>query len=255
MISDFIVNVQDLGAELPHVNIYPIGDTQFGSAGFDDELYEKWKKRVLADELSRVVVIGDMINNGLKTSKTNSYKERVQPFGQREMLIREFRQLKDKIIGAVTGNHELRSVNLVDLCPLYDAMLFNGIEDCYRENLNATKITLGNQGGNKRVAYVLVLHHGLGGKRAEDIGYQIEGSDVIITGHIHQPKSLFPARLVVDPYNNIVRKVSFKHIVVPSFDTAGYAIQGAYKTQSSNVIPIITLSGKEKNVKVTWEEL
>lgn len=255
MTGDFVVNVQSLDRNLDHVNIYPIGDVQAGSRGFNEELYKKWKKMVLADPNGYVVVVGDMINNGLKTSKTNSYREVMQPFEQREWLIDEMRDLREKVIGAVTGNHELRSVNSVDICPLYDSLLVNGIRDIYRENLNAMKVTFGDKGGGRPVAYIMVLHHGLGGKRAEDFGYQIEGCDVMITGHTHQPKSLFPARLVIDPYNNVVREAPFKHIVVPSFDKAGYSIAGAYKMQSSNVVPIITLNGKEKKVRITWEEL
>ena len=47
-VNDFVVNVQDLGVEMPFVNIYPLGDVQVGSRGFDEGLYKKWKKMVLA---------------------------------------------------------------------------------------------------------------------------------------------------------------------------------------------------------------
>ena len=256
MIGDFIVNTAELSEALDTINIYPVGDTQVGSAGFQEDLWDAWLKMVLADPVGYVVFLGDMVNNGLRNSKTNVYRELMQPFEQKEWLKRQIgRFKKGSFLGAIAGNHEIRSVNESDQCPLYDALCKHDLESVYRENLNAIKVSLGNQGGGKRVSYVVVLHHGLGGKKALDLGYQIEGCDVMITGHNHQPTSLFPARWIIDVHNNIVREAPFKHIVVPSFDKAGYAIRGAYKGQSSRTIPIISLSGKEKKVSIRWEDL
>lgn len=253
MFNDFTLIVHKLDWELPYINIYPIGDLHIGSGQFSRESWDRWKETVMKDEFGRVVIIGDMIDNGLKNSRTDSYHATMQPFDQKRWLTDELRPLKDKIIGAVTGNHELRSGILADVYPLYDVLAKLDLEHLYRMNMGFMKVNLGQRTSDRQCSYTIVLAHGGSKTKTEKFGYAIDGMDVLVTGHIHQPNSAFRSKIVIDTNNEVVRMQDFIHITVPSFQSmGGYALRGMYMPNSSTVFPVLRLDGKEKGVVVSW---
>lgn len=255
MISDFDMIVKKLPETQKYANIYAIGDTQVGSSNFDEKLFMNWRDRVVADPFGLVVLVGDMLNNGLKTSKTNVYREVMHPSEAKKWLAKELAPLSGKIIGAVTGNHEQRSINGSDDCPLYDIMAKLDLEHLYRENLAFIKLNLGLKQKGKQVSYMIGLAHGVGGKKTKAFPYAVEGLDLFITGHTHDPQSAFPARIVPDMHNETVRIVGFTHIIVPSFDTyGGYVARGLFLPQDSTKIPVVILDGSQKKVEVSWKQ-
>lgn len=98
-----------LSGDLDYINIYPIGDLHIGSPQFDVKVWNKWKNMVLNDPNGYVVIIGDMMDNGLEKSKTNTFEATIQPFQQKKWLTDEFRPLKTRILGGNQGNHEYRT--------------------------------------------------------------------------------------------------------------------------------------------------
>lgn len=253
MKSDFELIVNKLGTDLDEINIYPLGDLHIGSSEFDERLWLEWKDRVLNDPKGYVVMVGDLVDNGLKNSKTNSYEALLRPREQKAWLADQLRPLKGKILGACRGNHENRSVNDTDDCPLYDVMAKLDIEDLYRENMAFLKINLGFRNKERQHSYTMVLAHGASRNKTETFGYAIDGMDILVTGHTHSAGTRFPSKIVIDSKNEIVKTSGFTHIVVPSFAKyGGYALRGMYLPQDSAKTPIITLSGKGKEVKITW---
>lgn len=253
MKNDFeLVKVQ-MAWELEGVNVYPIGDVHFGSKECNMATWLKWKQMVLEDETGKVVIVGDMLENALKNSKGNSYEMAMQPREAKEFLYRELLPIKDRIIGAVQGNHCARSNQLTGDCPLYDVMCRLGIEDVYRENMAFIKLNVGRRKRDRQCSYVFTLAHGASRSKTERFGYSIDGVDVFVTGHTHSPESNFPAKIVVDTSNEVVRVVDYTHLVVPSFhDLGGYALKGLYAPKSTSKFPVIQLSGKEKDVRILW---
>jgi len=152
------------------------------------------------------------------------------------------------------GNHEYRSIDEVDDCPLYDVMAKFDLEDIYRENMAFMKISLGEKSIDRQYTYTVVLGHGVSKNKTEMFGYSVDGMDVFITGHTHQPASTFPAKIVIDPHNNKVSLVEYTHVTVPSFQMlGGYALKGMYLPQSYSKIPVIELGGEnKKGVSVHW---
>ena len=253
MKKDYDLIVHKFSKDMPYLNLYPIGDMQVGSANFDEEGWHKWKKEVLADDKGYVVIVGDTINNGLKRSKSNVYDEVMRPREQKEWLVRELGSIGDKILGVVRGNHEERSSNETDNCPLYDVMAKLDLESLYRENMAFLKINLGSRTADRQCSYVIGLAHGKSKARTGYFAYMIDGMDVFVTGHIHTPSSTFPAKIVIDSHNETIRRVGFKHIIVPSLDYGGYQLRDMYNIQDSNVFPIVHLGGERKEVSVTWK--
>lgn len=253
MKDDLEMVVHKFPNDMGQINIYPIGDLHIGSSLFHQEIWEYWKKTVLNDPIGYVVIVGDMMENGLKTSKTNSYEATMQPFEQKEWLKSELACISHKIIGCVGGNHEYRSTKESHDHPLYDVMCKFNKEDFYRENMVFMKLNLGERRRDRQVSYGLVFTHGATVKKAEDFAYVVDGMDVFISGHTHKAKTEFPAKLVMDMQNEVIRQVCMTSIVVPSFTSyGGYGMRGLYKPNGCIKIPVITLNGYEKDVEVVW---
>lgn len=253
MTRDFELTTHKFPIDMTELHVYPIGDTQVGSANFNEKLFRNWVKRVENDPIGRVVIVGDMLNNGLKASKTTVYREKMSPSEAKRWLYEELLPISDKIIGCVTGNHEWRSISETDDDPLYDIMCMLGKQDLYRENIQFLKINLGKRAADRQVSYTMVLGHGASRSKTEHFGYTIDGMDVLVTGHIHTAYSRFPAKIVIDSHNEVIRTIGFTHIVVPAFDEyGGYTVRGMYQPQDSCKIPMIILNGKEKEVNVSW---
>lgn len=250
--KDFDLIVKKFPTDIKNINIYPLGDVHIGSEDFSHELWSKWIKMVKADETGQVVIIGDMVDNGLKNSKTNSYEATMRPREQKEWLKRELYPIKDKIIGACRGNHEIRSTLESDDCPLYDVMAKLDLEGIYRENMAFLKVNLGYKNSERQFSYTMVLAHGGSRGKATKFGYAIDGMDVLVTGHTHTPESNFPSKIIIDSKNEIVKMQEYVHVIVPSFAVyGGYALRNMYMPQG-NKFPIIKLNGEKKGVSILW---
>lgn len=253
MLNDFQMIVHELSEELEYVNLYPIGDVHIGSPDFDLEQWVKWKKMVTADPNGYILMIGDMVDNGLKLSKTDSYSATMRPRDQKQWLTEELKPLSDRILGACQGNHEIRSSKESDDCPLYDVMAKLDVEDYYRESMAFIKINLGKKRSDRQWSYGVVLGHGASANKVKNFSYSVDGMDVLVTGHTHDARSHFYNKIVMDTKNNVVRLVGYTHLVVPSFQKlGGYALRAMYLPQDHRKIPVIRLSGTNKEVEVHW---
>lgn len=254
MKSDFELIKWKLSEDLDYVNIYPLGDLHVGSEQFKYDTWGKWKKMVMGDENGLVVMVGDLMDIALKTSKTNSYEATLSPHEQKEWLYCELKDMKEKILGVTQGNHEYRLNIAGDACPLYDVMARLQLEDLYRRNMAFVKLNFGKKNKERQYSYVLTMAHGASKSKTDKFKYVLEGVDVLFTGHIHDAGNSFPAKIVVDSHNEVVRKVGYKHIVVPSFlDYGGYALRDMYLPTDGTVFPVVRLSGTEKKVEISWK--
>lgn len=247
--------VHKLPETLPYINLYPLGDLHIGSPEFNHEMWKKWKQMVLADPYGKVVLVGDLMDNGLKTSKTDSYTATMQPFDQKEWLKRELKDIikQDKVLGAIDGNHELRTNQLVGDYILYDVFAKYDIEDLYRPNMAFLKVNLGFKNKERQWSYSIVLGHGASNNKTKNFSYALDGMDVFITGHTHEPNSPWRKKIIIDTKNEIVKEQRFLHLVVPSFlKYGGYGLRGMYMPTANDVIPIIRLSGTEKKIELYW---
>jgi len=166
--------------------------------------------------------------------------------------------LRDKILCAVSGNHERRNRD-VDNDITYDIMCKLDLEWVYRENIAFLKIQIGRQNGDgtKNPTYVLTVTHGSGGgiltgaavNRAERFGYILDG-DALIVGHTHKPFVTQPSKIKIDAQNNRVSIKPFKVVSMTSWMTyGGYAAQKML-LPTSHAPQTITLCGKRKQIRV-----
>ena len=258
MLSDFEL-IQHHFQKREDVRIYPISDVHLGAAEHMTRAWELFCQRVADEPNSYIILGGDLINNGTRNSVTNIFEETMRPREQKKVMVKMLEPLRDKILCAVSGNHERRNRD-VDNDITYDIMCKLDLEHLYRENMAFVKIQIGNKDGAglKNPTYVLVVTHGAGGgiltggavNRNERFGYVLDGADCLIAGHTHKPYVTQPAKLKIDPYNNMVTVKPFKVVSMTSWMTyGGYAAQKML-LPTSHAPQIITLCGKRKEIRV-----
>lgn len=236
MKNDFIPVIHKMAiSEHPTLTVIPLADAHYGSQEFNETLWHRTIKRIQDDPHCFCVLVGDLLNNGLKNSVTNVYLETCSPHEQKEWLYNELLPIKDKILGAVGGNHERRSQKEADNDPLYDVMIRLGKEDVYRHNICFMQIKLTsliNGNPKQRCAFSFALTHGAGGgmyigsslNKAQNYANSIEGIDCLILAHTHKPVAFPAAKLLFR--DGMVQRKQFVVAVASSFlNYGGYPVQ------------------------------
>lgn len=242
------------------VKIYPISDVHLGAAEHMQAEWERFLAKLLEDHNAKVILCGDLVNNALKTSVSNIYEETMRPREQKKMMVDMLYPIRDKILCAVTGNHERRSLKDSDSDITYDIMCKLDLEHLYRENVAFVRMKIGKKGTNGQCnpSYCLAVTHGTGGgvltggnvNRNERFGYVLDGVDALVVGHSHKPWVTQPSKIKVDTHNDKVSIVPFKVISASSWlNYGGYAAQKML-LPSSHASQIITLKGRRKEVRV-----
>ena len=240
------------------ITIYAIADVHLGAQEHMKTEWEEFCQRVQSEK-AYLIIGGDLINNGTKTSVTNCYDEVMRPSLQKKRMAEMLYPLRKKILCFVPGNHEGRNKD-VDDCPMYDIACKLDLEDLYRENMAFLKIRIGDSDGYGKTnpTYMIVVAHGSGGgaltggvvNRAERFGYAIDGADALILGHSHKPFQTMPGKIKIDPYNNKVTIRPFRVISVTSWlSWGGYAARKML-SPTSFAPQTITLCGNEKKMTV-----
>lgn len=270
MKSDFIPVIHKLPEKdfRGGIRLIPLADAHYGSREFNETLWHNTIKRIQDDPNCFCVLVGDLIDNGLKNSVTNIYEATCSPRDQKEWLYNELLPIKDKILGAVGGNHERRTSKEADQDPLYDVMCRLDKDDVYRQNIcfmqiRLTYIAADRQKGEGkrerfRYAFSFAITHGAGGgmyigssaNRVQTFGMAIEGIDCLITGHTHKPVSFPVSKLIF--VNGSVQRRQFVVAVASSFlDYGGYPVQKLMTPTAQTTTEIIMTYGNQKtNIRV-----
>ena len=232
----------------PFINIYPLGDVHIGSKECDLDAFKRWVEMVEQDPHGYAVIIGDMMNMGLRNSKSNVYEEKLSPMEQKELCYDLLNPIADKIIAGCSGNHEYRAVKEVGLNPLYDVFCRMRIEDRYRENACFIKLTVGKCHHNPNT-YGVVLTHGSSKNKDERWTYGVDNCDCFISGHTHEATHKPLGKIRMDLSHNKVKTVGYQHIVVTPFQSyGGYAVRGKYMPNHLGQFQRVTFDGTTKKV-------
>ena len=251
MLDDFQL-IQAKFEHLDRLNVYPIGDGHIGSKECDLELLKQWVEVVENDPNGVAVIVGDMMNMGLKNSKSNVYEEALSPMEQKELCYEILKPIAHKIVAGCPGNHEYRSVRECGMNPMYDVFCRLRIEDRYRENVCFVKLTVGKQGKNPNT-YGVVLTHGSSKNKDEKWTYSVDGCDCFISGHTHEANHKPMGKIRMDLTHNKVKTVGYQHIVVVPFQRyGGYAVRGKYMPNHLGQFQCVTFDGTTKRVGYTY---
>lgn len=234
MLNDFEMITHHFDAP---ITIFPISDVHYGALEHKGKEWLNFCKTIEETPNAYVILGGDLVNNNVRTCGfINPYDELVRPREQKKKMVEYLSPIKDRILCAVNGNHEARSIKDDDIDITYDIMAKLDIEDLYRPSMAFMKVSLGHRKADNTPiqSYTFAVTHGAGGgiytgatvNRNERFGNVIEGLDCLIVGHTHKGTVSKPSKIVIDRKND---KVSMSYYTVISMvswlNYGGYAMQ------------------------------
>ena len=168
--------------------------------------------------------------------------------------------IKDRILGMVDGNHDIRVSKAIGFDIIRE--LASDLNIPYSSGQAILDLHIGNRGKNKRVgryAYSIALIHGWGGGRTAgakankitQFADMWEGIDLFVMGHVHSPMSMPSARYIFDSRTGSFRMREIRSIVLGAYQNYTlYAEQIALKP-SPTLKYLIKLASNEKNIEIT----
>lgn len=259
MIRDFEMVVHRFPRE--DMTIIPIADVHLGSEECMEKEFIDFIDSIKDKPEVRLVLGGDLIDNGTRNGLTNVFRATMPPSAQKKEMAKILEPVADKILCAVSGNHERRSGKDADDDPMYDILCKIDREDIYRENIVFMKVQFGERRGDglRNPTYTIVVTHGAGGGqltsgavlRGERFAYTIDNMDALIIGHTHKPFVTAPGKLYIDQRNNIVSVKPFRVVNMTSWlDYTSYAAQKML-LPTSYCMQTLQLCGTKKEMVVT----
>lgn len=217
------------------IEIVPISDLHIGSKEFEEGLFNRLVREILASENTYCVIVGDMVDNGIKSSVTSPYEAVMQPNDQRKYAAELLLPLKDRILCGVSGNHEYRSRKDTDTDPMQLIMERLNLEHLFRPDIAFMDIKCGDRLNNKLTPprYCIGVTHGTGGGMLIGSGLNKQepfamalGLDLLITGHTHRPMTAPSIRYTPDFQKGVMVPREMRLLI-----STGFLSYGGYPTR------------------------
>jgi DNA repair exonuclease SbcCD nuclease subunit len=246
-----------LAKHIPHdeAHLYGLCDTHYGSCDCDEELLERDIHIIHQDPAARAVLVGDLLQYDIRSSKGDVYHQKYPPSEQKKRFRHIIEPIADKIEAVIGGNHD-EGRTQEDATPIEDICELLGIPYLRGEML--LKIPVGSKEKNgKPAVYTLYAIHGatsgrfIGSKantldRLKDIVL----ADIYGIAHTHTQHVHKDAYYVPDLRNNNVIEITRYYVNFGSYQRRGeYPKRKGLPAQVLGT-PMIRLSGKEKRISV-----
>lgn len=186
--------------EWTHANLYGLADLHIGDPNCRIDLIKRYLKDIENDPNAVVVLNGDFMNTAVRNSVSDVYGDIMTPQQQCEYVADILDPIRDKIVGATTGNHEFRTHKDDGLDITRMALRELGKIDLYDPNGLGIVFKFGspNQKAHHNksgyMAYSIYMTHGIGGGRKEGAKAirmgemaRICDADIYIHAHTHLP--------------------------------------------------------------------
>lgn len=242
-----------------------LGDMHIGDELCDLDLIKETINYVKKTKDCYVILNGDLINNALKTSKSDSYLETMTIEEEQDLLIELLTPIKDKILVMASGNHENRTSVIAGINPLKAVAYALGIKDKLVEHSYLLNIEFGTAYGvkdqkNKYIVYG--IHGGSGGGRRagatanalQDMALVRPDMDLYIHSHTHTTINYNDMVFLYDRKNKKTREHQRTYYNANAFlKYGGYAEQKGYKPadRQPSVLVVNALRKKEGMKLVT----
>jgi hypothetical protein len=214
------------------INLIPIGDIHMGDKAFTKRSEEKLKgyiKHIKETKNCYCFLMGDLINCATLGSKSSPFDQKLNLNEQIDSVTKLFMPIKHKILGAITGNHEMRLERFSGYNPTIAVCDRLGID--YFGSSGVVIFRLGcrksgkTKGNNPRASFTGYFHHTTGGgntmggkiNRAEKLRDILPDCDFYCGAHNH---SLICSHQVVFKVNETTEKIEeLRQMVIT---TGGY---------------------------------
>lgn len=165
--------------------LLPIGDLHYGHPATDVYTFKgylEWAR----ENNAWILLMGDLIENGTRASVGAAVYEQIANPQQQMTAVKEtLEPYKDLILGALTGNHEERTVNMAGYDPTEDLCQYLRVP--YLKYGAFLRLVVGSQG------YTVYATHGSSGsaKLAGKINAAhslalMADADLYLMGHVHE---------------------------------------------------------------------
>lgn len=178
-------------------NLVVLGDLHIGDKQCDLPLIKHTIQTIKDTPNCYVILNGDLMNNALKTSKSDSYQEQMSMAEQQDLLVELLYPIKDRILVITGGNHEYRTELLAGINPTkYIAKCLDCL-DRYFVNSYIVTLKYGTPRHipNRWCYYTIFgIHGGYGGGRkigatanaVEDMKNIVPNADLYVHSHTHK---------------------------------------------------------------------
>jgi len=211
------------------VTLVILSDWHVGSKACDMKLIRATLNYIKRNKNVYVIILGDLLDMVTYHSKGLVGEQELLGTDQFKTVVNLLKPIRDRILFAITGNHENRTVK-ESATDVMDLICFNlGIEYAGFEKLFCIKV---------RESFIKCFaHHGAGGGTTPagklnallKLHWRFPDANIIFGGHTHDnvdPQKLIP---FIDRTGNIKHKVQ-QYVSAGSAlrSDIGYAAQGAY---------------------------
>lgn len=246
-------------------NVYIVADTHIGDPMADTKLTARRVEAIAKDPCGLCILNGDILNTALRNSVSDVYGEVASPMQQIDEACALLMPIRDKIIGATTGNHEARTYRSdgIDMMRLVCRQL--GVEDKYAPEGVLIFLRFGRRNPhgvhmdkNPAQWYSIYATHGTGGGRKEgakairlaDMAAIVD-ADVYVHSHTHLPMTMKKRYYRVNAQTGTAALVEKLFVnSAASMEYGGYG-QAAEYAPSSMDTPTIHLDARDKHATAT----
>jgi len=242
--------------------VVPIGDIHCGDKGFTKESIKKLKEQiewVKATPNARIFLNGDLLNVSTRISKTSPYDQNMDLAEQKEQIVSLFENVKEQILGAISGNHEQR---LEDFCgdnPLREVCYRLDVPYCGYTAIIDFRVGWRKDLKKNLIQYTGLFHHTTGGgatvgarmNRVEKLRLICRNADLFCGAHNHM---LGAIPLIAPEFNPYTKKMTSR--VQLLVDCGGYLEWDNSYAESKALeplkigSPIIRLDGTKKDMYI-----
>ena len=221
-----------------NIQIYVLSDMHIGDANADLPTLKRIIEHIKNTPNMYVILLGDILNTALKTSKSDIYSETLNIMDAQKLALQLLLPIKDKILAMTPGNHENRVWKEVGIdLSLWLAEKLE-VQDKYRNNNIALTIQFGSDvNGNPFRLNIFGQHGAYGGGRRlgaamnalEDLDGIVGNADIYIRAHTHQPIQGSRNIFLFDDKGNIHRRTKYYFNSPSVLNYGGYAAEKGYK--------------------------
>lgn len=252
----------------PKGHILPIGDVHIGDKAFGDRGEKKLRgniKFIKYNDPILSMLMGDIFNVATRTSKTNPLKSRDLD-AEIDMAIEYFMPIKDKLLGAIDGNHEQR---LEDFCGMSPTKVlcraldipYLGYSAVYKIGVGVGRYKIkGKLVEKARKTYIIYTHHGFGGgitigaklNAVQRLRSILVNADLYLMGHNHGLVHGSERPYECDRRSGLSSELRQSFVACGSYLSwnKSYAEKKGFPPQQLGS-PRIRLDGLERDVKVS----
>lgn len=254
----------DLGSELESINLYPLGDFHYGSSHHEHKLFKKLIAEIANDEIGYVVLNGDLLNNAITTSVSDTYTEAVMPEQALDDMVEALLPIKEKILSCTMGNHEGRTYKSTGIDLTRNLMQRLGIPERYSPVANILFLSFGKSRGRENVRNTVSLYHTHGAGGGRTIGGKVNKverlgdiivADIYVHSHTHTPFVFKESKYIANNANKGVSLITSLYVNTNAFEGyGGYGEMFSLRPSAMENVKV-TITADKKGNKIIKGEL